>query len=142
MCGIVGIFDLASRSAIDRALLRRMTDAIAHRGPDGEGFYFGPGCGFGHRRLAIIDIAHGQQPLFNEDGSVVVVFNGEIYNFGELARELTRKGHVFKTHSDTEVIVHAWEEWGSACTKRFRGMFAFALYDRNREVLLDRKSVV
>jgi asparagine synthase (glutamine-hydrolysing) len=112
-----------------------MTDAIAHRGPDGEGFHFAPGCGLGHRRLAIIDVERGQQPLANEDGSVVVVFNGEIYNFEELRNELRRCGHAFKTRSDTEVIVHGWEEWGSECLKRFRGMFAFALYDRNRDLI-------
>src|SRR5215467_4467736 len=108
MCGIVGIFDLSGTAPVDGALLKRMSDAIAHRGPDGEGFYSGPGCGFGHRRLAIIDVAHGQQPIFNEDGSIAVVFNGEIYNFRELASELALAGHSFKTHSDTEVIVHAW----------------------------------
>ena len=135
MCGIAGQFDLKSTAPVDRTLLKRMTDAIAHRGPDGDGFYLGAGCGLGHRRLAIIDVAHGQQPMSNEDGSVVVTYNGEIYNYQELVAELTRAGHVFRTQSDTEVIVHAWEEWGSSCVKRFRGMFAIALYDDNRGVL-------
>src|SRR5262245_53365772 len=135
MCGIVGIFDLTGTAPIDRVLLKRMTDAIAHRGPDGEGFHVAAGCGLGHRRLAVIDIAHGQQPMLNEDGSVAVVFNGEIYNFQELVPELTRAGHKFTTRSDTEVIIHAWAEWGVDRVKRFRGMFAFALYDRNRDVL-------
>ena len=135
MCGIAGIFDLTAPSPIDRALLGRMTDAIAHRGPDGSGFHVHAGAGLGHRRLAIIDVAHGQQPMFNENGSVAVVFNGEIYNFQELVSELQAAGHRFHTSSDTEVIVHAWEQWGADCVKRFRGMFAFALHDCNRDVL-------
>ena len=100
-----------------------------------ESYIQRPGIGFGHRRLSIMDVSSGQQPLFNEDGSVVVVFNGEIYNFQELAGELAALGHTFRTHCDTEVIVHAWEEWGENCVDRFRGMFAFGLWDRNREVL-------
>jgi asparagine synthase (glutamine-hydrolysing) len=102
-----------------------------HRGPDEGSLHTEPGVGLGHRRLSIIDIATGQQPLFNEDGSVVVVFNGEIYNYQQLIPELQALGHVFHTKSDTEVIVHAWESWGADCVKRFRGMFAFALWDRN-----------
>jgi asparagine synthase (glutamine-hydrolysing) len=135
MCGIVGIFDLAGRREIDRALLDRMNETQHHRGPDGGGLHVEPGVGLGHRRLSIIDLATGQQPLYNEDGSVVVIFNGEIYNFQELIRELVALGHVFRTKSDTEVIVHAWEAWGERCVERFRGMFAFALWDRNRETL-------
>jgi asparagine synthase (glutamine-hydrolysing) len=135
MCGITGVFDTRARRDADRALLQRMNDSQAHRGPDGEGLHFEPGVGLGHRRLSIIDLATGQQPLYNEDGSVVVVFNGEIYNYQELIPELQALGHVFHTRSDTEVIVHAWEAWGERCVERFRGMFAFALYDRNRETL-------
>ncbi len=135
MCGIVGILHTRSRTTPDRALLGRMNDSQAHRGPDEAGLHLEPGLGLGHRRLSIIDLATGQQPLFNEDGSVVVVFNGEIYNFVELTIELQAAGHVFRTHSDTEVIVHAWEEWGGDCVKRFRGMFAFAVWDRNRRQL-------
>src|SRR5258707_3791170 len=135
MCGISGIMDITGRRPIDSGLLRRMTDSIAHRGPDGSGFHLAPGIGLGHRRLAIIDVAGGHQPLFNEDGSVAVSFNGEIYNFQALADELTEKGHRFRTHSDTEVIVHAWEEWGADCLRRFRGMFAFALWDERQETL-------
>jgi len=106
-----------------------------HRGPDEGGIHLETGIGLAHRRLSIIDVASGQQPLFNEDGSVVVVFNGEIYNFVDLVPELQARGHVFRTHCDTEVIVHAWEEWGERCVERFRGMFAFALWDRNRQTL-------
>ncbi|WP_324780152.1 XrtA/PEP-CTERM system amidotransferase [Thiobacillus sedimenti] len=135
MCGITGIFDIGGSNAISRELLHRMNEAQFHRGPDEGGLHLEPGLGLGHRRLSIIDLASGQQPLFNEDGSVVVVFNGEIYNFQQLVPELEALGHVFRTHSDTEVIVHAWEAWGETCVRRFRGMFAFALWDRNRETL-------
>ena len=135
MCGITGIFDTRSGNPIDRAVLQRMNDSQYHRGPDEGSLHLEPGLGFGHRRLSIIDIATGQQPLFNEDGSVVVVFNGEIYNYQSLIPELQALGHVFHTRSDTEVIVHAWESWGADCVHRFRGMFAFALWDRNRQTL-------
>lgn len=135
MCGIVGIFDLHHPSLIDRDLLCRMNETQFHRGPDEGGIHIESGLGFGHRRLSIIDLSSGQQPLFNENGTVVVTFNGEIYNFSELARELSGMGHTFKTHSDTEVIVHAWEEWGEECVNRFRGMFAFAIWDRNKRSL-------
>jgi asparagine synthase (glutamine-hydrolysing) len=135
MCGITGMFDTRGRRELDRALLKRMNDSQAHRGPDGEGEHHEPGVALGHRRLSIIDLATGQQPLYNEDGSVVVVFNGEIYNYQELIPELQALGHVFHTRSDTEVIVHAWEAWGESCVDRFRGMFAFALFDRGRETL-------
>ncbi|MBN9460778.1 MAG: amidotransferase 1, exosortase A system-associated [Burkholderiales bacterium] len=135
MCGITGIFDPRAPSRPDEALLRRMNDMQLHRGPDEGSVHIEPHLGLGHRRLSIIDVATGQQPLFNEDGSVVVVFNGEIYNFQALAGELEAAGHVFRTRSDTEVIVHGWEQWGEACVGRFRGMFAFALWDRNRQTL-------
>ncbi len=133
MCGITGIFDTRGGSDISRAVLQRMNDSQLHRGPDEGCLHIEPGVGLGHRRLSIIDIATGQQPLFNEDGSVVVVFNGEIYNYRQLIPELQALGHVFHTKSDTEVIVHAWESWGADCVKRFRGMFAFALWDRNQQ---------
>jgi asparagine synthase (glutamine-hydrolysing) len=116
-------------------VLRRMNQSQLHRGPDEGSLHIEPGLGFGHRRLSIIDVSTGQQPLFNEDGSVVVVYNGEIYNYQELIPELQALGHVFHTKSDTECIVHAWESWGEDCVKRFRGMFAFALWDRNRRCL-------
>jgi len=135
MCGITGIFDTRGKRDIDRAVLHRMNESQHHRGPDEGSLHVEPGLGFGHRRLSIIDVATGQQPLFNEDGSVCVVFNGEIYNFQELVPELEALGHVFHTRSDTEVIVHAWEAWGEECVKRFRGMFAFALWDRNQQTL-------
>ncbi|MCL2656748.1 MAG: amidotransferase 1, exosortase A system-associated [Betaproteobacteria bacterium] len=135
MCGIAGIFDSRARREQDRALVERMASVQRHRGPDEGGFHFEPGVGLAHRRLSIIDLSTGQQPLFNEDGSVVVVFNGEIYNYQELIPELQAAGHVFHTRSDTEIIVHAWEQWGEACVERFRGMFAFALWDRKRETL-------
>jgi asparagine synthase (glutamine-hydrolysing) len=120
---------------IDLQLLTRMNETQHHRGPVEGGVHREPGIGFGHRRLSIIDLSSGQQPLFNEDHSVVVVFNGEIYNFVALMEELTRLGHTFRTRCDTEVIVHAWEEWGEACVERFRGMFAFSLWDRNRQTM-------
>ena len=133
MCGITGIFDTRGGSPVAHAVLQRMNDAQHHRGPDEGSLHLEPGLGLGHRRLSIIDIATGQQPLFNEDGSVVVVFNGEIYNYQSLIPELQAAGHVFRTKSDTEVIVHGWEQWGADCVQRFRGMFAFALWDRNRQ---------
>lgn len=135
MCGIVGIFDSRGRRLIDRTLLSRMNDRQGHRGPDDSGLHLEPGIGLGHRRLAIIDLTTGHQPLFNEDRSVVVVYNGEIYNFQELTRELVAAGHRFRSRCDTEVIVHAWEEWGDDCVTRFRGMFAFALWDQGRQTL-------
>ena len=112
-----------------------MNETQHHRGPDADGLHCEAGLGLGHKRLSIIDLSTGQQPLYNEDRSVVVIFNGEIYNYQELIPELTRLGHTFRTKSDTEVIVHAWEQWGEACVTRFRGMFAFALWDRGRETL-------
>jgi asparagine synthase (glutamine-hydrolysing) len=135
MCGITGFFDTRGKRDLPRAVLQNMNDSQLHRGPDEGSLHLEPGLGFGHRRLSIIDVATGQQPLFNEDGSVVVVFNGEIYNYQELIPELLALGHVFHTKSDTEVIVHAWESWGPDCVKRFRGMFAFALWDRNQQCL-------
>ena len=135
MCGIVGIFDTRGGRAIDRAMLDRMNETQFHRGPVEGGLYLEPGLGFGHRRLSIIDLSSGQQPMFNEDRSVVVVFNGEIYNFQALMVELAALGHVFETRSDTEAIVHAWEQWGEQCVQHLRGMFAFTIWDRNRQTL-------
>ena len=135
MCGLAGIFDTCGQRPIDGDLLAAMTAALVHRGPDDGGTFQAPGVGLGHRRLSIIDLASGHQPLFNEDGTVAVTYNGEIYNFGELIGELRDRGHVFRTRCDTEVIVHAWEEWGARCVERFRGMFAFAVYDARQGTL-------
>ena len=110
-----------------------MTAVIAHRGPDSDGFHVSNGVGLGFRRLSIIDLSTGDQPLANEDGTIWVVFNGEIYNFAEIRSELEACGHRFRTHSDTEVIVHAYEEWGLAFSERLEGMFAIALWDRAAE---------
>ena len=135
MCGIAGILRRdGAPVTIDE--LRLMTDAIEHRGPDDEGFWCGPGVGLGMRRLSIIDLAAGHQPIANEDGTVWVVCNGEIYNFRELRRELEAKGHVFSCGSDIEVIVHLYEELGPRCLERLRGMFALALWDARRRSLL------
>jgi asparagine synthase (glutamine-hydrolysing) len=138
MCGICGIFDLSGKP-INRDTLARMNASIRHRGPDGDGDLLDHEIGLGHRRLSIIDVGGGAQPIGNEDGSLQVVFNGEIYNFVELREELEKAGHKFRTKSDTEVIVHGYEQWGLECVKRFNGMFAFALWDRNkRELFLAR----
>ena len=135
MCGIAGIFDTQGDRAIDQTLLAQMNQRQHHRGPDETGLHAEAGVGLAHKRLSIIDLSSGQQPLFNEDGSVVVVFNGEIYNFVDLIPELQALGHTFRTRCDTEVIVHAWEQWGEKCVEHFRGMFAFALWDRNQQTL-------
>ena len=135
MCGISGIVDLSEKRPIDRDLLAAMNGTMVHRGPDGDGFHFEPGVGFGHRRLSIIDLDGGRQPMFNEDESVVVTFNGEIYDFAALFDELTARGHKFRSRCDTEVLVHAWEEWGEGCLEHLHGMFAFAIWDRNRQTL-------
>ena len=135
MCGIAGIVSTGRQHAVDERLLRRMNDTLAHRGPDGQGVFIDGGVGLAHRRLSIIDLAAGEQPMFNEDGKVCVVFNGEIYNYRELAKELTAAGHVFRTHSDTEVIVHGWEQWGPDCLQRFNGMFGIAIWDSNAQTL-------
>jgi len=135
MCGIVGWVTPPGRRP-DRELVRRMADAVRHRGPDADGVWVHANVGLGHRRLTIIDTSSAaDQPLFNEDRSVVVVFNGEIYNFQELRPELEAAGHRFATRSDTEVLVHGWEEWGPEMVHRLRGMFAFALYDVRAERL-------
>ena len=135
MCGIVGIVSLQGKPVFEQEL-RDMCLAIVHRGPDDEGVYLATGVGLGMRRLSIIDLDSGRQPVSNEDGSVWVVFNGEIYNFQELRREMEGRGHVFSTHSDTETIVHLYEEYGNHCVDHLRGMFAFALWDERRRQLL------
>ncbi|MDB5662322.1 MAG: hypothetical protein JWN59_660 [Sphingomonas bacterium] len=135
MCGIAGIFHLQVAKPVEPARVQAMTDAIAHRGPDGAGVWTGPGVGLGHRRLAIIDLGTGDQPMLTADGELVTIFNGEIYNFKEVRAELEALGHVFRTASDTEVILHGWRQWGPDCVQRFHGMFVFALYDVGRGCL-------
>src|SRR2546430_1393952 len=134
MCGITGKVSL--RDNVDRSLIDRMCSVIEHRGPDSRGVFVGGGVGLGVQRLAIIDLQTGDQPIFNEDQSIVVVLNGEIYNYRELRSSLLAQGHRFATHSDTEVIVHLYEESGDDCVEMLRGMFAFALWDARRQRLL------
>jgi asparagine synthase (glutamine-hydrolysing) len=135
MCGLVGIFDTEGRRPVDAASLARMNATLTHRGPDAAGQHIEPGLGLGHRRLSIVDIASGHQPMTNQQTGCVVTYNGEIYNFRALREELTAKGHHFHTQCDTEVILYAWEEWGKECVSHFNGMFAFALWDPSQETL-------
>ena len=135
MCGIAGIYHLQTAKPVDTARVRAMADAIAHRGPDGEGVWTAPGVGLGHRRLSIIDLAGGAQPMASDDGQVVLIFNGEIYNFREVRAELEALGHVFHSHSDSEVILQAWQRWGPDCLPKLNGMFAFAIHDARRNCL-------
>ncbi len=135
MCGIAGLFDTRAKRDYPTDLITRINNLQAHRGPDEHDVYLEPGLAFGHRRLSVIDLATGQQPQFNEDHSVAIVFNGEIYNYKELTSELQALGHTFRTRSDTEVIVHAWESWGDKCVDHLRGMFAFTLWDRNQQTM-------
>lgn len=135
MCGICGVQHFDPEKPVDEGVLRRMADLVAHRGPDGDGFAVLGQAGLGHRRLKIIDLATGDQPMYNEDRSLCLVFNGEIYNFRALRKELIARGHVFSTKSDTEVILHLYEEMGPDCLERLRGMFAFALWDNNQRRL-------
>ena len=136
MCGLAGMFDGTGARPIDRALLWRMTDAVAHRGPDGSGLFTAPGIGLGHRRLSIIDMEGGAQPMTDAETGVTVVFNGEIYNFPALREGLSALGHRFRSQSDTEVILHGWKQWGRGCLEHFDGMFAFALWDPRDQTLL------
>ena len=156
MCGISGIAHFTEERVVADVLIDA-TRVLTHRGPDEEGYFInskefleisnesrppvrcldGKGnAGLGHRRLSIIDLASGQQPLCNEDGSIWITFNGEVYNYQILKKELEAKGHVFKTNSDTETLVHAYEEWGEDAVRRFRGMFAFAIWDEKKQELL------
>ncbi|MDW8002937.1 MAG: asparagine synthase (glutamine-hydrolyzing), partial [Deltaproteobacteria bacterium] len=139
MCGIVGILYFDRQHCVDPLVLKRMADVIAHRGPDDEGFFLKGNIGMGHRRLSIIDLDTGHQPISNEDGACQIVYNGEIYNFNELRGDLQKRGHNFKTKSDTEVIVHAYEEFGPQCVRLLNGMFAFAIWDdRNKTLFIAR----
>jgi asparagine synthase (glutamine-hydrolysing) len=136
MCGIAGIVDERAAVRIDEATIHRMCQAIVHRGPDDEGIFVKSGTGLGMRRLSVIDLSGGHQPVFNEDRTIWLVFNGEIYNFRDLRSDLESRGHRFYTNSDTEVIVHLYEDMGAECVQKLRGMFAFALYDERRRKLL------
>src|SRR3954469_11010342 len=136
MCGIAGFVDTDRNARPDLNLVHRMCEVIRHRGPDDEGIHVEPGVGLGMRRLSIIDLAGGRQPIHNETETVWVVFNGEIYNYQELRAELERYGHRFYTSSDTETIVHAYEQWGEGAFARLRGMFGIALWDRHARTLL------
>ncbi|MGD9345585.1 MAG: asparagine synthase (glutamine-hydrolyzing), partial [Candidatus Aminicenantes bacterium] len=139
MCGICGTVTIENGEPVSRTLLSAMCATIVHRGPDDEGIFVDDNIGLGSRRLSIIDIEGGHQPLANEDDSVWVAHNGEIYNFPDLRTELLARGHTFKTRTDTETIVHSYEEWGELCVRKFRGMFAFAVWDsRNKKLLIAR----
>jgi len=135
MCGIAGLFHPDVPKPVQPARVRAMADALAHRGPDGSGVWTGPGVGLGHRRLSIIDLETGDQPMRSADGRLVLAYNGEIYNFRELKGALEALGHRFATHSDTEVVLASWRQWGPECLPRFNGMFAFALYDADQDLL-------
>jgi asparagine synthase (glutamine-hydrolysing) len=135
MCGIAGYFQLRDESPPDRELLGRMVNIIRHRGPDEFGAFMDNRCALGQARLSIIDLATGSQPLSNEDGTLWITFNGEIFNYIELRSELEKNGHKFRTRSDTEVIIHSYEEWGKECLNRFNGQFAFAIYNINNRSL-------
>jgi asparagine synthase (glutamine-hydrolysing) len=142
MCGICGKLNSDRGEPVSPALIRAMADSIAHRGPDDEGYFISGPVGLGFRRLSIIDLSMGHQPIPNEDSTVWIVFNGEIYNYQELRAGLETRGHKFRTHTDTEVIVHLYEEYGESCVQRLRGMFAFAIWDaRNEKLLLARDRV-
>lgn len=139
MCGICGIYNYKDNRPVDGQVLDKMTDILSHRGPDDRGTYIDAGLGLGHRRLSIIDLASGRQPIPNEDNSVWIVFNGEIYNYRELREEMKGKGHIFRTSSDTEVIVHLYEEMREECVKRLNGIFAFCIWDAaRRKIMLAR----
>jgi asparagine synthase (glutamine-hydrolysing) len=136
MCGLTGIFEYQRPTEISKDLVHRMNETIVHRGPDDEGIFVGPGIGLGFRRLSIIDLSGGHQPISNEDGSIWVMLNGEIYNYPELRKEMLEKGHTLATRSDTETIVHLYEEYGEDCFARLRGMFAVIIWDSNQRKLL------
>jgi asparagine synthase (glutamine-hydrolysing) len=135
MCGIAGILEFRRDTRADSGALRKMCQIMAHRGPDDDGFYTDGPAGIGMRRLSIVDLATGHQPISNEDGSLWIVFNGEIYNHLSLREQLIARGHSYRTHSDTETIIHLFEEYGRDCVQHLRGMFAFAIWDRNKETL-------
>ena len=136
MCGISGIaFSSRSKKQINETVLRQMTDILHHRGPDADGIFIDGNIGLGHRRLSIVDVAHGAQPMFNDDRSSVIVYNGEVYNHADYRNELIAKGHKFQNRSDTETILHLYEEYGRDCVDYLRGMFAFAIWDKRKQEL-------
>src|ERR1041385_6789108 len=137
MCGIAGVYNRTTRAPVDPDVLRAMTDAIAHRGPDDEGAFLSPdgALGLGFRRLSIVDLVTGHQPLSNADGSAWIIYNGEVYNHLDLRRDLESRGFAYRTHSDTETILYAYQAWGEACVQRLRGMFAFAIWDAKTRTL-------
>src|SRR5438552_3564040 len=136
MCGIAGGIDLSGRRPFPAGALKRMADALVHRGPDEDGYLELPGLGLASRRLSIVGLADGRQPITNEDGSVAVIFNGEIFEYPELRAGLESRGHTFRTHCDTEVIPHLWEEHQERLFAQLRGQFAFALWDQRRQRLV------
>src|SRR5579871_5793134 len=139
MCGIAGILEFGQNAHADGAILQRMCDVMAHRGPDDDGIFTQGRVGLGMRRLSIVDLATGHQPIGNEDGSIVIVFNGEIYNHRALREQLIARGHRYRSQSDTETIVHLYEEYGRNCVQHLRGMFAFAIWDaRSRRLFCAR----
>ena len=135
MCGICGVVYSDREQHVDGDALKKMCDVITHRGPDDEGYYINQQVGLGMRRLSIIDLSTGKQPISNEDGQIWIVFNGEIYNHKDIREELESKGHQFKTKTDTEAIVHAYEEYGESCVQKLNGMFAFAIWDHQKNML-------
>src|SRR6266566_8465060 len=142
MCGICGQFNFAGDEPVEPEIVRRMTDSISHRGPDDEGYFFAGPLGFGFRRLSIIDLAGGHQPMSDVEETVWIIFNGEIYNFKELRAELEQRGHVFRTKSDTEVIIHGYKEWGSEVLNHLNGMFGLAIWDvKNHRLVLARDAM-
>ena len=141
MCGICGI--VKTRETVTEEEIRAMRDVLSHRGPDQAGTWVQGRVGLGHCRLSIIDLSEqGSQPMFNETGSIALVFNGEIYNFQEIRRVLETKGHIFRSHSDSEAIIHAYEEYGVDCLQHLRGMFAFALWDSETETIICRSGPI
>src|SRR5258705_6954005 len=136
MCRINGIaFSSRSRRMVDAGVLKSMRDVIKHRGPDDEGIFIDGNVGLGHRRLSIVDVAAGHQPMTNEDGNLHITYNGEIYNHADFRQELEAKGHVYQTHCDTETILHLYEEHGEQCVTHLRGMFAFAIWNKSKKEL-------